>query len=113
MGARRKTVETPEYAGMVRRMIRAHGRRVAQADPEDLADLIALRAELDAAIVDAVAGQLAVGRSWADVARGAGVSRQTAHEKWSRAVRALGERYNDQHVCQPSVELCDDRRHVL
>lgn len=35
--------ETPEYAAMVRRIIRAHGRRVIHADPEDLAELVAAR----------------------------------------------------------------------
>ena len=40
---RRRERETSDYAGMVRRVLRAHGRRVADADPEDLAELVAMR----------------------------------------------------------------------
>lgn len=54
--------ETPEYAAMVRRVIRAHGRRVIHADPEDLAELVALRAVVDQAITDAVRGMRALVR---------------------------------------------------
>lgn len=78
--------ENPEYAAMLRRMIRAYGRRVADADPEDLAELVALRETLDQAITEAVNGQRqAYGRSWADVARGLGMTRQSAHERYGQA----------------------------
>ena len=76
------SVETPEYLAMMRRMIRAAGRRVAGADPEDLAQLVELRDALDAAIADAVAGQREMGSSWADIARGLGCTRQSAHERF-------------------------------
>lgn len=81
--------ETPEYAGMVRRIIRAHGRRVAGADPEDLAQLVAIRAELDHAIAVAIQGQRRNGFSWADIGRGLGVTRQAAQMTWGRAVEQL------------------------
>lgn len=68
---------------MMRRMLRAHGRRVADCDVEDLADLIALRGELDDAIALAVTTtRERHGRSWADIARAAGTSRQAAQQKW-------------------------------
>lgn len=80
---RRKTYEVMEYAAMMRRMIRAHGRRVAGADVEDLTELIALRDELDRAIQTAVDGQRNdLGRSWAEIARATGVTRQAAHARW-------------------------------
>lgn len=82
MGKRTAGVETPDFAGMMRRMIRAHGRRVAAADPDDLRELLALRAELDAAISVAVAGQRSTGYSWANIADAAGISRQAAQQKW-------------------------------
>lgn len=85
--ARRRKVEreTFEYAAMMRRMLRAHGRRVADADPEDLTDLIALRDDLEAAIADAVRGQREQhGRSWADIARGLGTTRQNAQQRYGR-----------------------------
>jgi hypothetical protein len=79
-------IETTEYLrSMMPRMIRAAGRRAGDADPEDLADLIALREVLDAAIRDAVTTQRETyGRSWADVARGIGVGRQTAYDKYRK-----------------------------
>ena len=79
------TVETASFAAAVRRMIRAHGRRVADADPEDLADLAALRDVLDAAIAEAVAGQRARhGRSWADIGRGLGTTREAAYQRYGK-----------------------------
>ena len=79
----RATVETPAYLDMLGRMIRAAGRRVADADPEDLAQLLAIRAELDAAIAAGVAGQRAThGRSWADIATATGTTRQAAAMRW-------------------------------
>jgi hypothetical protein len=85
MSRRRGPVETPEYAAMVRRMLLAHGRRVADADPEDLAEMVALREVLEAAIGDAVRGQRARhGRSWADLARCLGVTRQAVYLRYGR-----------------------------
>lgn len=79
-------VETPEYAAMLRRMIRAYGRRVADADDVDLAEMVELRDLLETAIAEAVAGQRERhGRSWADVARGLGVTRQAAQMRYGRA----------------------------
>lgn len=82
MAAKRER-ETTEYAGMVRRIIRAHGRRVADADEIDLAELVAIRDTLEEAIATAVRGQRENhGRSWADVARGLGTTRQAAQMRY-------------------------------
>jgi hypothetical protein len=90
MGTRKKRDrETPEYAAMVRRIVRAHGRRVADADPEDLADLLAIRTALDAALSDAIAGQRRNGFSWAAIGRGLGVTRQAAQATWGRTAGPL------------------------
>lgn len=77
----RREVETPEYGAMVRRMIRAYGRRVADADDVDLGKMVAMRDDLDAAIAAAVAGQVDRGASWTDVGRALGITRQAA---WKR-----------------------------
>lgn len=70
---------------MLRRMIRAYGRRVADADDVDLAEMVALRAQLDEAIAAAVRGQREHhGASWADVARGLGTTRQAAQMRYGR-----------------------------
>lgn len=78
-------IETPEYGQMMRRMIRAYGRRVADADEVDLAALVELRSEVESAIAHAVDGQRTThGRSWADVGRGLGVTRQEAQRRYGR-----------------------------
>lgn len=79
--------ETPEYAAFVRRAIRSHGRRVGDADPEDLAELLEMRETLDEAIAEAVAGLRAGGCSWAQVARGLGTSRQAAQQRYGTSER--------------------------
>lgn len=76
--------ETTEYAGMVRRIIRAHGRRVAQADDVDLAELIEIRETLETAIQDAVDGMRERGQSWAYIARAFGTTRQAVQMRYGR-----------------------------
>ncbi|WP_311209371.1 MULTISPECIES: hypothetical protein [unclassified Aeromicrobium] len=82
-------IETTEYLrGMLPRMIRAAGRRVGDADPEDLVDLVALRDEVDAAIASAIRGQRERhGRSWAEIARGLGTSRQAVQMRYGQTNR--------------------------
>lgn len=79
---RERSIE--DYLGAVRRMLRAAAVRVANADEWELAELLALQAELDYAIAQAVAGQRELGgKSWSAIAEGAGVTRQAAHMRWS------------------------------
>ena len=78
-------VETTEYAAMLRRMVRAYGRRLADADPTDLAAAIQLQDELSNAIGQAVAAMRDThGYSWADVAAELGVTRQAAFQRYGR-----------------------------
>jgi hypothetical protein len=77
-------VETPEFAGMVRRMIRAYGRRVAEADEVDLSTMVELRDQVEAAIAEAVAGQRKNGASWARIGAGLGITRQAAFQRYGR-----------------------------
>lgn len=76
-------IETPEYAAMMRRMVRAYGRRVADADPEDLYELTKLRDDLEAAIGHAARTQ-ARRTSWAMVAQGLRVTREAAWQRYGR-----------------------------
>lgn len=78
-------VENPEYAGFVRRIISAHGRRVAEGDIEGLADLASLRDELDRALHTAVSGLRAEGFSWAQIGRRLGMTKQSAYERWGQS----------------------------
>lgn len=78
----RPSVENDEFASFARRVIAAHGRRVACGDVDALADLIALSAQVDAALQEAVSGLRAFGYSWARIAAGIGTSRQAAQQRW-------------------------------
>ncbi len=78
-------VETPEFGAMVKRMLRAYGRRVADADPEHLASLVALRDELEQGILLGIDGQRRGGRaSWTDIGRALGISRQGAFQRYGK-----------------------------
>ena len=70
-----------KYGQAVSRMVAAWGRRVADADPEDLAELLALRETVDAAIAAAVEGQRAR-YSWQQIGRGLGTTRQAAQMRY-------------------------------
>jgi len=85
MAKRRREVETTEYLAMVRRLLRAAGQRVGNADEVELAELVELRDHLETAISDAVAIQRVWGRSWAYIARGLGTTRQAAQQHYGKA----------------------------
>jgi hypothetical protein len=88
---RGRYVETREYVGMVRRSLRALSRRVGNGgDVELLGDMLALQREYDAAVVAAVAG-LREQYSWQEIADRAGITRQSAHEKWAKKITELEE----------------------
>lgn len=84
MSRRKRYRETTEYLAAARRFIRAAGRRVADADEHELEGLLALRTVVDEAIQHAVDGQLAMGKSWSDIARATGKTPQAAHKRWAR-----------------------------
>lgn len=79
------SVETVEFLGMVRRMLRAASRRVAEADEFELAELVSLREDLEEAIATAISGQReSGGRSWASIAEALGISKQGAQQRYGR-----------------------------
>lgn len=78
-------VENSEFTAFARRIIRAHGRRVANGEPVDLAELVGLRADMDAVITAAVAGMRErYGWSWAEIGNALGVTRQAAQQAYGR-----------------------------
>ena len=85
--ARPRVRETAtEFAGFARRVIRAHGRRVAAGDVAALGSLADLSRELDAAMADAVTRLRADhGYSWADIGRELGVTRAAACNRFGGA----------------------------
>lgn len=79
----RRTVDTLDFLAMVSRLLSHSGRRVAEADVEELRVLLALRGQLDDAIVDAVRGLRANGTTWEDIGAAAGTTRQAAIMRWN------------------------------
>ena len=81
---RPETVENPEFAAFAARILRACARRVADGDVEGLADLVALRLELDAAIDRAVSGLRSQHwrYSWSEIAAVLGTTRQAAQQRY-------------------------------
>lgn len=73
-----------DYLAAAERFIRAAGRRVAEADEFELAELVALRGPLEEAIREAIAGQRGYGRSWAHIGAALGITRQSAQERYGR-----------------------------
>lgn len=72
-------------ANAVRRIIRAHGRTVAESGTEvDLEELVALRADLDAAIGDGVQGMRARGLSWQNLADVLGVTKSAVYQRYGK-----------------------------
>lgn len=81
-------VENDEYGAFARRIVKAHGRRVATGDIAGLADLARLTAAVEAATETAVIGLKAAGYSWAEIGRELGFTRQAAQQRWGKAVEA-------------------------
>lgn len=82
-----------EIAGTARRFVRTLGERAANGDPEDLALLLKLQADLDAAITAGTEGLLAQGHSFTTIADGLGnagitVSRQAVRQRYMRHAAA-------------------------
>ena len=78
----RRVVENDEYAGFLRRVTRAFGRRIAAGDIDALADAAILSRQLDITIKTAITGLRQRGYSWADVGLQFGVTRQAAQQRW-------------------------------
>lgn len=79
----RKYRTNADYFKMVGRMLRCAGKRAGEADAEDLAALIALRADLDAAIQAAVDGLREDGITWQTIGDATGTTKQAAIQKWA------------------------------
>lgn len=79
-----RTVSNTDFVAFLRRVVRASARRVADGDEPELAELMAVRDELDDAICQAIDGQLAWGKSWTQIAVGMNMTKQGAFQWYSR-----------------------------
>ena len=77
-------VEDEPYLTALGRMLRAAGKRVGQADPEQLKLLMELSDSLDAAIVTAIRGLRASGTTWEEIGDLTNVTRQAALMRWRK-----------------------------
>jgi hypothetical protein len=80
----REPVANDAFGAMMRRMVRAYGRR-AGYDIEALAELVELRALLDTALVEAVhhlRSEAGGSYSWAEIGRRLGVTAQGAQQRF-------------------------------
>ena len=75
-------VETSEWLKMLSRMIRAAGKRVAEADEPELFELVALKEQMEQAVKYAVQGQRSRGSSWNQIGEVLGISRQGAFRRY-------------------------------
>jgi len=78
----KRQIEDSDYVLMLRRFIRAAGRRFAESDPEGLALLSSLRQDLDEQISFAASSQLQ-NFSCSEISRALGVSKQAVHKRFS------------------------------
>ncbi|MCF7550995.1 hypothetical protein [Pseudonocardia sp. WMMC193] len=86
----RRHRENPDYAAFARRIVQAHGRRVADGDIEGLADLARLAEDVDTALTAAVVGLADRGYTWAEIGARLGITRQAAHQRFAREVSRDG-----------------------
>jgi hypothetical protein len=84
---RRREVENPDYAAMIRRVLRRYAHRVSAGDLEGLGDLARLREEIDGHLVDVVAAlrHEPWSYSWQQIADALGCSKQAAQQRWRKA----------------------------
>ncbi|MDF2993145.1 MAG: hypothetical protein K0S37_3659 [Microbacterium sp.] len=80
--------ETGEMIAMARRIIRAVGARVADADEFELHEFAQLQHDLEQAMTVAVAGQLTRG-SWQTIGDALEISRVAAFKRYAEKIRQL------------------------
>lgn len=83
----RRVVETSDFIKFARRILRAAARRVADRDIDALTALATLQAEVDQALVDAVAGLYGSPYSWTEIGDALGISRQAAQMRFGKKIR--------------------------
>lgn len=81
----KSTVSNQAFYKMVGRMTVSAGRRAAQADPEELRELLSIRDDMDAIIQQTVNGLRDAGFTWDSIGEAIGVTRQACIKRWGNA----------------------------
>ena len=81
---RPRYTQTSDYFHMLRRMVQAAGRRVADADVEDLRELVAIQETVEDAIRAGIAGLREDGYSWKSIGEGLGVTGQAVYMRYGK-----------------------------
>ena len=77
-------VEDREYFEMLKRMIRAGARRVAEADEIELEMFNEVKMFFDECFSWSITQQVKNGKSWTDIGDSLGITRQAAHKKYGK-----------------------------
>lgn len=89
MGTPRRERTFEDVLGAVKRFLAALALRTGDADEFELAELVALRSDLDEAIVVAIRLQLRQGKSWQSIGDSLDMSKQAAHKRYAPLVAEM------------------------
>lgn len=84
-----RKVENREYAGMLKRCLKAYAVRVSEGDIEALAEIDDLKKHLDTALVEAVEGLREMGFTWGEIGARVGITKQAARLRWAKEPGAV------------------------
>lgn len=79
---RKRYTETSDFLKMLRRMVRAAGKRIGKADVEDLVELAGIQDDLDEALRRGVAELRRDGYSWRAIGEAFGMTGQGAYYRF-------------------------------
>jgi hypothetical protein len=88
MSGRKREREAPEVGAMAGRVVRALVRRAEAGDTEALEQLLSLEQQIAGAIKDAGRGLHSFGYSFTELGKVAGISRQSARERFTMPAAA-------------------------
>jgi len=74
--------ETIDFLKMLVRMMKAGAKRVGNADEHELSSLYACKLEMDKQLHAAIHLQLLQGKSWTDIGKALGMTRQGAQRRF-------------------------------
>lgn len=84
-----RTITPDDYLAMLRRFLRNAGEKVGTGDPEQIADLLALKDEIDKAAAIAIARQRRTGITWVSIGEALGVTKEAVIMKWKPRLPTL------------------------